>query len=74
MVKYEYEIEYLPSFDKEFDETLYYIIYQLNNRNAAEKLIENVQKAIIERSTNPEGFEIYKEEKQRKYNFFWERL
>ncbi len=70
MVKCEYEIEYLSSFDKEFDETLYYIIYKLNNKNAAEKLIQNVQKAIIDRSTNPEGFEVYKEEKKRKHKWY----
>lgn len=70
MAQYEYEIEYLSSFDKEFDETLYYIIYKLNNKNAAEKLIQSVQKAIIDRSTNPEGFEVYKEEKKRKHKWY----
>lgn len=70
MAKYEYEVEYLPSFDRELEETLYYIIYKLNNKNAAEKLIQNIQKAIIDRSTNPEGFEIYKEEKKRNHKWY----
>lgn len=70
MAKCNYKIEYLPSFNEEFDETLYYIIYKLNNREAAEKFVENIQKAIINRSINPESFELYKEEKKRKYKWY----
>ena len=70
MAKCEYEIEYLPSFDKEFNETLYYIMYKLNNKEAAKKLISNIQKAIFDRSINPEGFEVYKEVKKRKHKWY----
>lgn len=70
MAKYKYEIEYLPSFNKEFEETLYYIIYKLNNKVAAEKLVHNIQKAIINRSENPEDFAVYKEVKKRKYKWY----
>jgi len=60
MAKNSYTIEYLPSFDREFGEILSYITYKMKNKHAAEKLLKKVSKAIMSRSTNPEGFEIYK--------------
>lgn len=70
MVKNNYLIKYLPSFDKEFNEILYYITYILKNKIAAENLLKNVDSAIIKRSINPKSFAIYKTDKKRKYNFY----
>lgn len=70
MVKNNYTIEYLPSFDKEFNEILYYITYILENKIAAENLLKNINSAIIKRSINPKNFEIYKSNKKRKYSFY----
>ena len=70
MMKNNYNIEYLPSFHKEFEEILYYIKYKLKNTNAAKTFIENVENSIISRSTNPKNFEIYKSIKNRKYSWY----
>lgn len=69
-MKNNYTIEYLPSFDKEFNEILYYITYILKNKIAAENLLKAVDFAIKKRSINPENFEVHKCNKKRKYNFY----
>ena len=69
-MKNNYTIKYLPSFDKEFNEILYYITYILQNKIAAENLLKSVESAITKRSINPENFEVYKCNKKRKYNFY----
>lgn len=66
MVKNNYTIKYLPSFDKEFNEILYYITYVLKNKIAAENLLKSVDSAIIKKSINPESFEIYRSNKKKK--------
>ena len=70
MAKNSYTVVYLPSFEVELDETLYYITYKLKNKSAAEKLLNNVKEAIITRSVNPEGFEEYKSVNKRKYKWY----
>lgn len=70
MVKNNYIIKYLPSFDKEFSDILYYITYKLENKKTAENLFKSVDSAIIKRSFSPESFEIYRSNKKRKYNFY----
>lgn len=70
MAKHDYNIAYLPSFDKEFEEILYYILYKLKNRKAAEELIQNVEQQIQIRSISPEGFEKYVSKKKRQYDWY----
>lgn len=70
MVKNNYGIEYLPSFNEELSEILYYITYKLKNKKASERLLKNVEAAIINRSINPEAFEIYKSIKNRKHKWY----
>lgn len=70
MEKDKFIIRYLPSFDEEFEEIIIYIAYKLKNKNAAEKLIENVNQAIINRSKNPKNFEAYKSKRKRKYTWY----
>ena len=70
MVKNNYTIKYLPSFDKEFNDILYYIAYVLKNKIAAENLFKSVNNSILKRSIAPESFEIYRSNKKRKYNFY----
>ena len=69
-MKTNYAIKYLPSFDKEFNDILYYIAYVLKNKIAAENLLKSVNNAITKRSINPKSFEIYRSNKKRKYNFY----
>lgn len=72
MKQNKYDIRYLSSFEEELNEIIYYIAYKLKNAQAAEQLLENISNAIINRSINPESFEVYKSEKNRKY--IWYRI
>ena len=67
-----YNIRYLPSFEKELDEIIYYIAYKLKNKKAAKKLLDKINKAILDRSTRPESYEKYISKKNRKYT--WHRI
>ena len=69
-MKNNYTIKYLPSFDKEFNDILYYITHILKNKIAAQNFLKNVNNSIIKRSNNPKSFEIYRSNKKRKYNFY----
>ena len=70
MAKNKYTIKYLPSFSEELNEILYYITFILKNKNAAERLLENVHSAIEKRIENPESYEIYKSKANMKYNWY----
>ena len=60
-----YEIKYSPYFEIDLLNASVYISEILQNPNAANRLIDKTEKAIIERSKNPLGFEIYKSRKNR---------
>jgi plasmid stabilization system protein ParE len=68
MNKRRYKIRFLSSFSDELNEILYYIAFILKNQNAAERLLDDVMNSIQNRSNNPEGYEIYKED--RKYDWY----
>ena len=70
MEKNDYIIQYLPSFNDELNEIIYYITYILKNKKAAERLINNLHTAIIERSKSPKSYEVYKGNKVRKHDWF----
>lgn len=70
MEKNDYGIRYLPSFNKDLEEIVYYIAQILKNKDAAERLIENVSQAILKRSINPASFEIYNSVKKRNYDWY----
>ena len=50
MAQNNYKIRYLPLFQKDLTEIVFYISNILNNPNAAENLINAVEVAILERS------------------------
>ena len=64
------KILYLPSFSKELNEILYYITFNLENKHAAENLLNKIQDAIVNRSINPESYETYNSIKNRKYKWY----
>lgn len=72
MEKNNYKIQYLPSFDQELNKIIYYITYNLQNPKAAEKLLDNINKSIIDRGIEPEGYEKYKSKRNRRY--IWYRI
>jgi len=65
-----YTLEYLPLFDEELAEAVLYIACELRNPDAAEKLIDNVEKAIRERLFAPEAFEPVPTPKNREHPYY----
>lgn len=70
MAKSNYTIQYLPSFDEELTEILYYITFVIGNKNAAERLLNNIIKEIEKRSKSPRSYEVYKTKKKTKYDWY----
>lgn len=65
-----YKLRYLPLFSEDLSEAAAYISNQLNNPQAAEKLINEVEKSILERAKMPLSFEPFKSNKNRKDTYY----
>lgn len=52
-----YDLRYLPRFEEELTDIVNYISYKLNNPDAAEKLIDDVERAILKRLDSPLSYE-----------------
>ena len=57
MLGEEYTLEYLPLFDEELAEAVRYIAQNLCNSDAANALVDSVERAITERLFAPVSFE-----------------
>ena len=65
-----YKLRYLPLFEQDIVQTVSYITNVLKNPDAAEKLINDVETAILERLNNLLAFEPYPSVKKRKYPYY----
>lgn len=65
-----YKLRYLPIFSEDLFEAASYISEQLNNPRAAEKLVNEVEKAILKRLEAPLSFEPFKSKKNRKDTYY----
>lgn len=65
-----YELRYLPLFFDDLAETTDYIRFHLMNPEAADNLLDAVEAAILKRLENPESFEPYESERDRKYTYY----
>jgi len=65
-----FKLRYLPLFEEDLTEIIDYIIYQLKNQQAANNLIYKIETAIMDRLKNPESFEPYTSEKERKHPYY----
>lgn len=70
MADKKYRIRYLPLFEQDLVQTVSYITNVLKNPDAAEKLANDVEAAILERLHNPLAFEPYPSVKKRKYPYY----
>ncbi len=61
-----YKLRYLPLFENDLNDAVSYIANVLNNPKAAEMLIRETEKAILERAKSPVSFEPHRSDKQRK--------
>ncbi len=65
-----YVLRYLPSFYEDLEQKAMYIVEKLQNPQAANELIDSVEKAILDRKPNAEAFERYHSINERKYPYY----
>ena len=65
-----YKLRYLKLFEDDLHEAVSYITDVLNNPQAAERLIEETENAILERLKMPLAFEPYRSAKSRKNIYY----
>ena len=65
-----YKLRYLPLFEEDLIQTVTYITNVLKNPDAAKKLVNDVEIAILERLNNPLAFAPYPTVKKRKYPYY----
>ena len=65
-----YQLRYLPLFYDDLREKVLYISEELRNIDAANRLVDSVERAIKERLPMAESFEQYKSLKERRYPYY----
>ncbi len=70
MAKITYTLSYLPLFYNDLEDHVMYITEVLKNQDAANELMDEVEKVILERLPNAEAFEQYHSKKERKYPYY----
>lgn len=65
-----YELQYLPLFYDDLLATVKYLSEALHNPKAANKLIDDVENAILDRLPNAEAFEPFHSLKERRYPYY----
>lgn len=71
MRKKEYEIRYLPLFFEELDHDISYIAFELKNKIAANRLLDEVEASVLKRlEDGPESFETVHSRRDRKTPYY----
>ena len=70
MIDSKYGLRYLPLFYDDLSEKIMYIRNVLQKPQAADNLLDAVEKAILERQPIAESFEPYESVKERKYPYY----
>ncbi len=70
MAEIQYKLRYLPLFYEDLEQKVLYIAETLHNEKAANDLLNDVEKAILERLTVAEAFEPYYSVRERKYKYY----
>lgn len=65
-----YELQYLPLFYDDLLATVKYLSEVLHNPKAANKLIDDMENAILDRLPNAEAFEPFHSLKERRYPYY----
>lgn len=70
MEQIKYKLRYLPIFTADLTETVMYISNVLHNPQAAERLVNDVEKAILKRLDSPTSYQPYQSVKKRKHTYY----
>ena len=66
----QYELRYVPLFEKDLNEIIDYIAVDLENPEAAERLLNDIGSAILRRLENPVAFEPFYSAKDRRWPYY----
>jgi len=66
----QFTLRYLPLFEQDLEAVRDYIIFQLKNPTAAQRLVEDTEQAILKRLGNPLAFKPYHSVKDRKQPYY----
>jgi len=69
-MKKKYKTKILPLFYNDLDKITDYIMYQLNNKIAANNFVNELEEEINKRAYNPESYEKHISNKRRKYTYY----
>ena len=70
MEQKKYELRYLPIFSADLTEAVMYISNVLHNPQAAERLVSDTEKAILERLNSPLSHQPYQSVRKRKHTYY----
>ena len=70
MADIQYELRYLPLFYEDLEQKVMYIANTLHNQKAAKDLLDEVERAILDRLPVAESFEPYLSLKERKQKYY----
>ncbi len=65
-----YKLRYISLFEEDMNEIVDYITYRLKNPDAAERLVDDVENAILERLSFAESFESFHSIRERNYPYY----
>ena len=65
-----YNLQFLSLFEDDLNEIVDYITYRLRNPAAAERLVDDVETAILERLPYAESFEPFHSARGRQYPYY----
>lgn len=65
-----YQLRYLSIFETDLLSTVNYITNVLKNEDAAHRLVDDIESAILKRLENPLAFEPYRSAKRREYSYY----
>lgn len=66
----QYKLRYLPLFEQDLTAVRDYIAITLQNPTAAQRLVEETEKAILKRLDTPLAFEPYHSNRDRKHPYY----
>ena len=66
----EYKLRYLPVFSEDLNEAVSYIAGKLHNPQAAKKLLDDTESAILERLQAPCAYQPYASAAEREYPYY----
>ena len=66
----QYKLRFLPLFEDDLNEIVDYITLRLKNPLAAERLVDDVEAAILKRLEMPESFEPFPSTRNHEYPYY----